>query len=209
MLQTATIQSNTLELLNELMAFPPLNSFYLAGGTALALEYGHRLSVDIDLFVDKPFDQEAILVELQHHFDPNHLQVLNISNNSINCIIQNVKVDLLAHQYPIIDKPIVEDNIRLLSIADIAAMKIGAASGRGSKKDFFDLHELLQHYSLAELLGFYKQKYSQNDIWFIVRSLTYFEDAEHSEEPIVLNKQLWSQVKHDIVISVENYLPQD
>jgi hypothetical protein len=69
MLQSATIQPNTLELLNKLMAFPPLNSFYLAGGTALALKYGHRLSVDIDLFVEKPFDQEAILVEIQHHLE--------------------------------------------------------------------------------------------------------------------------------------------
>lgn len=208
MLQTATIQPDTLGLLNNLMAYPPLSEFYLAGGTALALKYGHRLSVDIDLFIYKPFDQESILVGLQQHFKPDQLQVLNIANNSINCIIQNVKVDLLAHQYPAIDKPIIEDNIRLLSIADITAMKIGAASSRGSKKDFFDLHELLQHYSLAEILGFYKQKYAQNDIWFIVRSLTYFEDAEHSEEPIVLHNQKWEQVKLAIINAVENYLPQ-
>ncbi len=207
MLQTATIQPVTLELLNKLMAFPPLNNFYLAGGTALALQYGHRLSVDIDLFIDKPFDQESILVQLQQHFEPNQLQVLNISTNSINCIIQKVKVDFLAHQYPIIDKPIIEDNIRMLSIADIAAMKIGAAGSRGSKKDFFDLKELLKQYSLAALLGFYKQKYTQNDIWFIVRSLTYFDDAEQSEEPIVLNKQSWEGVKQDIVSAVEQYLP--
>jgi len=108
----------------------------------------------LDFFSTEEFDEQKLLQHLEKELNNNHLEyeIYSISESSINTFIEGVKVDILAHNYPIINDFIIEDEIRLASVEDISAMKLNAVSGRGSKKDFFDMYELLQHYPLEELL---------------------------------------------------------
>ena len=99
------------------------------------------------------------------------------------------------------------DDIRMYSIADISAMKIQAILGRAKKKDFWDLYELLQHYSLQQLIDWHKQKYpSQMLAISIPHAITYFAEAEESETPVSFKNQNWEQIKKGISKTVSDYL---
>ena len=101
----------------------------------------------------------------------------------------------------------VEDGIRFYSNADIAAMKIQAILGRAKKKDFWDLAELLQHYSLQQIMDWHKQKYpSQMLAISIPYAITYFVDADESDTPVSFKKQTWESVKKGISKAVSDYL---
>jgi predicted nucleotidyltransferase component of viral defense system len=97
--------------------------------------------------------------------------------------------------YVWLDVPVQEDNIRLASIKDIAPMKLAAITNRGTKKDFVDIYVLLNHLSLSEMLNLYSQKYSQDSDFFVLRSLTYFEDAEQNSDPEMLTAYKWETIK--------------
>ena len=200
MLSFRTIVPHTLELLKHLMAEPYLKDCRLVGGTALALQYGHRSSVDLDMFGDVPEDDIALL-EILEGFGK--VQGQKTSKNIKAFVVDNIKVDFVNYtHFPWIDDAVVEDGLRLASPKDIAAMKISAIEGRGSKKDFIDLYFLLQHYTLEEILGFYVQKYPQYSMFRVRMSLTYFEDAEQQEEPTMFEKVDWETVKESIVQEV-------
>jgi predicted nucleotidyltransferase component of viral defense system len=182
------------------MAEPYLKDCRLVGGTALALQYGHRSSVDLDMFGDVPEDDIALL-EILEGFGK--VQGQKTSKNIKAFVVDNIKVDFVNYtHFPWIDDAVVEDGLRLASPKDIAAMKISAIEGRGSKKDFIDLYFLLQHYSLEEILGFYIQKYPQYSMFRVRKSLTYFEDAEQQEDPIMFEKVDWETIKESIVQEV-------
>lgn len=120
-----------------------------------------------------------------------------------------VKTDIILHEYPYL-KPVEEiEGVRLLSVSDIIPMKLGAITGRGAKKDFWDIAELLDNYTIKEMLSLYKQKYTTDDIGFVVRSLTYFEDAKLQNEPISLKKVTWKQVKKKITDALKNYISNE
>ena len=199
MLQTQSVYPSTLELLNHLMQDAYFASFSLVGGTALALQYGHRISVDLDLFSETPFDTNALY---QHLFRYGELEVLGVSHDALNVFINQIKVDFIHYPYALIAPVIEKGNIRFLDVRDIAAMKLWAVSNRGSKKDFVDLFVLLDHFSLPELLGFFRQKYPQVQIFHVIRSLCYFEDAETAAEPIMLFDLSWESVKYRFVEAV-------
>ena len=123
--------------------------------------------------------------------------------------INGVKTDIVLHEYPYL-QPIQEINgIRFLSIPDIIPMKLGAVSGRGAKKDFWDIAELLYLYSIKEMLEFYKQKYVTDDIGFIVRSLVYFDDANLQTDPVSLKDITWDDVKKKIESAVKKYINEE
>ena len=124
-------------------------------------------------------------------------------------IVNGVKVDIVNYPYPWIDEPVISDGIVLAGIKDIAAMKLAAITNRGTKKDFIDYHFLLQRYPLDELIGFYKLKYSDSQLFTALKSLTYFEDAEEDPMPNMIQKVDWSEVKSDIGRRVSGYLIQD
>ena len=200
MLHPATVEPATLELLTRLMQQPMLGPFALAGGTNLSLRFGHRLSLDLDLFTNQSFSEQALFDELLTVF-PTAIKT-DQAKNTLSLIIEGVKVDLLAHRYPLI-APFTEDSgIRFWSVEDVIAMKLGAVSGRGAKKDFWDLAELLNHFSLLEMLGFFTAKYANSDPGYVVRSLTYFDDAESQTDPITLNDVTWPQVKQRVLQAV-------
>lgn len=201
MLYAATVEPNTLELLARLMQVPILKPFALAGGTNLALQFGHRLSVDLDLFTNESFPEQELFGELLTAF-PTTIKT-DEARNTLSLHIEGVKVDLLAHRYPLIRPYTDESGIRFWSVEDVIAMKLGAVSGRGAKKDFWDIAELLNHFSLDQMLGFFTEKYANSDPGYVVRSLTYFDDAEPQTDPMILNGKTWPEVKQRILQAVK------
>jgi len=189
------------------MEVPSIHQFSLVGGTALSLRFGHRSSEDLDLFFHEKFDQSEIIKVLENTFNQRFVYKLQQNQFGIFCFIDNIKVDIVHFPHLPIKAFELEDGIRLYSNADIAAMKIQAILGRGKKKDFWDLYELLQHYSLQQIIDWHKQKYpSQMLAISIPHAITYFFDADQSETPVSYKKQTWDSVKKGIQKSVNDYL---
>ena len=113
-------------------------------------------------------------------------------------LIDGVKVDLVNYKYDWIGSPVQEDVIRLAGVKDIAAMKVAAIIGRGTKKDFIDMNRLLQIYSLKEILDMYMQKYPDGSLFIAMKSLSYFEDAESDPMPFMFDEIDWGVVKASI-----------
>ena len=206
MLYYSTVKSTTLDLLKRLMNLSELSTFALAGGTALTLRYGHRISVDLDLFSSVDFDSDFIINVLSKEFSA--LVIHSTNNIGIFCYIDDVKVDFVKYHYFPIIAPIENENgIRILNDCDIIAMKVNAILRRGVKKDFWDIAELMQHYTIENFIDYYMQKYpNQRQLISIPRALTYFEDAEKSENPICQKDQTWEKVKAIIRSKANEYL---
>jgi predicted nucleotidyltransferase component of viral defense system len=189
------------------MEIPALQPFSLVGGTALALRYGHRSSIDLDLFYHERFDQPLIVSKLEEHFKQRFVYKQQQTQFGIFCFIDEIKVDIVHFPHLPISPIVKENGIRSYSSADIAAMKIQAILGRGKKKDFWDLYELLQHFSLQQIMDWHKQKYpSQMLAISIPHAITYFVDAEESETPVSFKNQTWESVKKGIQRTVSDYL---
>ena len=203
MLHLQTIHPDTLELLRKLSLLPELSQMRLVGGTALALQYGHRQSIDLDFFGDMTNAPDEIINKMSEFGD---CVVLNNQKSILQLVVSGVKVDVIDYSlYKWIDSPVCENGLKLASVQDIAAMKINAIEGRGSRKDFIDVYMLLKKYSLDEILGFYKQKYPNYSIFRALLSLTFFEDAERESMPIMLIDDSWEQMKNNILSVVEEY----
>ncbi|MCU0425281.1 MAG: nucleotidyl transferase AbiEii/AbiGii toxin family protein [Candidatus Kapabacteria bacterium] len=199
------VPAETLGLLRDLQALEILRSSYLVGGTALALYVGHRISEDIDLFIAESFqpsELEAIIA--QGH----SLTETGRAKNTLSARIDGVKADIITFAYPMLEPVAEVEGLRLASIPDIAAMKISAIINRGAKKDFWDIHHLLNLVSLAEILDFFQKKFRQHEILHALRALTYFDDAENFPDPITLLPVTWSQVKKDISNAVRHFSRQ-
>lgn len=200
MLQLQTVLPDTLELLKELSARPEMSGLRLVGGTALALQYGHRQSIDLDFFGAPQVEQDEI-IEMLSTLGP--ISILNRSRKILQVVLRNIKVDVIDYsQYPWISAPVVEDGVTLASPQDIAAMKINAVEGRGTRKDFVDIYFLLQHYSLSQMLDFYTQKYPNYSLFRALLSLTYFDDAEQQAMPKMLANASWEEIKTTITKEV-------
>jgi len=204
MLHTQTVTRATLDLLKALMSLPELSQFGLVGGTNLSLRFGHQLSIDLDLFTNEPFDSEITYNQLEARF-PNILQASQ-SETMLFLYINEVKIDMVLLPYPYLNPMEQIEDIRLVSLEDIAAMKLSAVARRGVKKDFWDIAELLDVFSLDQMLEFYKTKYSSRDIFHLLRSLVYFNDADPQKDPDPLNNATWSQVKIKVQNAVKKYL---
>jgi hypothetical protein len=152
MLHTNTVEPNILELLKRLMSIQFLNDFFLVGGTALSLQIGHRKSIDLNLFSTENFDTQEILTCLKPDL------IIQDSKKILRLVVQEIRVDFVSLPYPLIDKLVIEDKIRLASINDIVAMKLKAIAGRGSKKDFYDIYYLLNQFSVKEMILLFKEK---------------------------------------------------
>ena len=201
MLSYQTIESHTLELLRCLTDEPLLSELRLVGGTALALQYGHRNSVDLDFFGNLDEDEKALRCCLERI---GKVGVLKETKSIRIYDLDGIKIDFVDYsRYPWLDGPIVEDGLRLASPRDIAAMKVNAIEGRGTRKDFIDVYYLLQHYSLAEILDFYKEKYPEHSIFRALMSLSYFEDAEKQNMPEMFTADSWEKMKSFIIKQVE------
>lgn len=203
MLSIQTVYPNTLELLKSLASQPELAQTRLVGGTALAIQYGHRQSIDLDFFGLLPDDKEE-LVEMTKRVG--NVLVTNRSKMILQTVINQIKVDFVDYsRYKWIDEPVMGDGFVLASDKDIAAMKVNAIIGRGTRKDFIDLYVLLQRYSLSEIMAFYKQKYPEFSEYRALLSMTYFEDAEMQDVPKMFIDTSWDSMKSTIIEAVKVY----
>ncbi|HCX99933.1 MAG TPA: hypothetical protein DG754_07325 [Bacteroidales bacterium] len=205
MLHTQTVDDSTLELLRSLQQKEYLNGFFLVGGTALALYYGHRKSIDIDLSTNKAFDALWLLEQLQQDFT---IQLHFTSTNTIKGSINNVKIDLIAHRYQYLEEPLLYGDYRILSEKDIIAMKLNAISVSGQRsKDFINLFFALERHSIAEMISFYQEKYGQQGDMHVLKSLVFFDDVDLSDWPMLIKSPnlKWDEVKAKIEEKVLEY----
>jgi len=174
MLHRATVNKKLLVLLKKIMQDGILTDFKLVGGTALALQIGHRISIDLDLF------------------NPNYQ-----SKNTLKGEIDNIKIDFIAHQFVDLYPEIVIENIRLASLSDIAAMKVNAIVRSGERiKDYIDLAFLSSYYSLIEIQEFYSLKYPNSNSIMMFKALSFHNDINFNEPIKVINKNYnWESVK--------------
>ena len=184
MLYTETIEPSTLELLKSLQQKEYFQNFYLVGGSALALYYGHRRSDDIDLFSKDNFDAKQLLEQIHQDFS---YQLSNTAKSTLKGTISGVKVDVIAHRYPFLRDPITVDSISLLSEEDIIAMKLNAVSISGQRsKNFIDIYYGLKTYTISDMIDFYKTKYNQQDASHVLKSLIYFDDVDLADWPVLV-----------------------
>ena len=207
MLHYNTITPLLHSILADLMSANVFKDFRLVGGTALSLHRGHRMSVDIDLFSDAEYgslDFDAIDTFLRSNYsyvDTNNYDVIGmgkcyfIGDNQMNCI----KLDLF-YTDKFIDKTIVIDGLRLASIEEIIAMKMDVILRTGRKKDFWDIHELIDNYSISEMIALHEKRYHYtHDREILKQKFKDFEDADGDFEPDCLRGKYWGFIKLDLI----------
>lgn len=179
--------------------------FYLAGGTALALQIGHRQSIDFDWFISKLGDPEILFNRLKSaNID---FSVTSTAIETVYLNIDNIQVSFFGYNYPMLQPIIVHPvySMRMAGTGDIACMKLSAIASRGSRKDFTDLYFIVKLFKpLEDYLKLYTQKFSTRDIGHIVRSLVYFEDAESEPELAMLKPLSWNDLKSEFEMWVKN-----
>jgi len=189
------------------MRLSELQDFSLVGGTALSLRYGHRKSVDLDLFATEAFDREIVIRAISEEFGASFALTSSKAAWAIFGFIDSVKIDIVKYPHPRIADVIIEEDVRIYDDADISAMKIQAILGRGKKKDFWDLNELLLHHSLQWVMDRHNEKYPNQMLAIsIPNALVWFNDADESDDPVSLNGLSWADVKRSISRIVNTFL---
>lgn len=196
MLHISTVEPSTLELLKKLQQLPILRDTRLVGGTALALQLGHRKSIDLDFFGQVDVSSQDLQEALR---SIGTLTVLKESKNIHIYVLNGIKIDIVNYTYPWLDDVVCDNDIRLASPKDIAAMKITAIIGRGTRKDFADIYFLLRRYSLKCILDCYQQKYPDSSTFMAMKSLAYFDDAEEEPMPYMFADITWEEIKKSIL----------
>ena len=173
---------------------PLIQQSYLAGGTALALQLGHRVSEDLDFFTSEEFDEQQLLVEL------GELGLIrgSVAWRTIIGRINKTKFSLFYYKYPLLSETLEFEGIKLASKQDIAAMKIHAMEDRGVRRDFIDLFFLAKEFSIDQMLEFYDKKYDVLDerILHIIKSMGYFDDADDDDwKPEMIKEVDWEEIK--------------
>jgi len=200
------VSTKTKRVLESLDKIEIIKNFYLAGGTALALQLGHRKSIDLDLFSRRSFSTEKLKTILSQI---GKLKIYSEEKGTLNASINGVKISFLRYKYKMLF-PLIKysKNLKLASTQDIACMKIDAISSRGSKKDFIDLYFLLKKYSLKEILSLFDKKYQEIEYsrLHILKSLIYFQDAEGDPMSLMFENIDWNKVKRELRGSVRKFV---
>lgn len=192
MLRKETVSESTLELLKTLMNDELLKDFFLVGGTALSLQIGHRVSIDLDLFTMFSFDDNQMLSDLEDKYE---FQLDYQSKNTLKGEIDGVKVDLITHNYPLV-KPLLNfEGVRMASPDDIAAMKLNAISCNGTR--FIDIAYLSSSMTLSQMVDAYEEKYSSRNPALVIKALDYHKDINFNEPIEMLeSKYKWKDIEH-------------
>lgn len=188
------INKKTKCLLAALAKNNAIKNFYLAGGTALAMQYGHRKSIDLDWFNFKTFDTAKLKLSLSKI---DKITIDSEDKNTLDIKLSNVKLSFLGYPYQLLFPLINWHGIKLADHRDIACMKLDAVSSRGSKKDFIDLYFILQNLNFQELFRLFNKKYKNINFnkLHILKSLVYFADADKEPMPIMLKSINWIKIK--------------
>ena len=209
-LQYSTVKPQLRNILSWLMVEEIFNPFRLVGGTALSLQLGHRESVDIDLFTETSYGEinfDAIDRHLKDNFEyvdsPDVPVAIGKSYFIGSSAEDSIKLDLF-YTDPFIQPVLKIDNIRLATLDEITAMKIDVVSRGARKKDFWDLHELLESYSIPQMIRLHEERYPYtHDTNEILQNLTNFKIVDNDFEPICLKGKYWELIKLDFVEAIE------
>ncbi len=199
-----TLAPKTKSLLEQIAGQSFLNSFYLSGGTALALHLGHRESEDLDFFSQAGFDPSRLQIELEQI---TKLSSVEQDKGTLNCHAGDVQLQFLHYPYNLLNDPVVWNQIHVSSVEDIACTKLLTIASRGSKKDFIDLYFILKQYSLNNLFKLLQKKYPETDYnqIHILKSLVYFDDADNQVMPRMHIDAPWETIKANLVKTVKSF----
>jgi predicted nucleotidyltransferase component of viral defense system len=191
-----TVTADMRVILNEFSRSQVGAKFYLAGGTALSLQLGHRLSVDLDFFSPTE-DIPTIRPALEKSLAPFHPTLADSAWGNLVYLVRDVRIGFYGYGYELVAPLVESENAHLASIEDIALMKLDALLARAARKDFYDLYFICQKVSLRQILNLAPQKYpSTRDFETqTVKRLTYFENAEQDIDPTLLQPAAWEMVK--------------
>jgi len=203
MLYEKAVETTTLELLKRICSLPGLSNFALIGGTNLALRLGHRKSVDLYFFCSTLFSESELEQMIYKTFPGS--QIIHADYQTRQYFIKNIKVEFIGFRYPLLKDIETKNEIRLFSFEDTIAAKLNAVLGRGSKKDFYDIYEILKKHSLSTILDHFKKKFNQENVFPLLKSLNYFEDAENEPNPLSLKNISWEEVKKEINTKLLEY----
>jgi len=190
-----------LEILKRITAIAEFSNYYLVDGTALALQIGHRISIDLDFFGQNLLPKDKILQSIGHISEITALR--SSFEDSFNLYLGDLKIDIIRYDYKWIDDFVIQDGIRMCGLKDIAAMKISAVGGRSTQKDFYDIYFLLEKFTLLEMFGFFRQKYAVENLFHYITSLTFFEEADKDVQPKMIEPLKWDTVKKRIIKEIQ------
>lgn len=200
------IYPETLALLKSLMKDEELKDFRLAGGTAIALHCGHRISYDLDFFTELPIQRKILTTYLIEKYNC----TINTSYDYFisGFIIfkkRNIKVDFVKY-YPWVEKSTNHNNLRLASLEELAAMKLQAITNRGKRRDFYDIFILLKHFSIQEFQHLYSKKFPDGNFALVLKSLEYTVDADKDDENLTLFfDESWTVIKQQIKAALRKF----
>ena len=177
--------------------------FNLVGGTSLSLQIGHRISIDLDLFTFEDYDSQTLIKALE---SLGEVDILVDKPPFLQVRLDNLKMDFLKFPYPLVKEYNEIEGVRLVKLDLIAVMKFLAIARRGVKKDFVDLYFLLEKYSITEIVHIFETRLPHVDMFHVIKSLTYFDDAEIDVNPKMLIKVSWQTIKKVISQKVGDYL---
>ena len=203
MLYKATVEKGTLDLIKQLCTDEKIKDFTLVGGTALALQIGHRISVDIDLFARSEFDSGKLAAYLKKNYNA---EIVNSFNNTVFSFIGNIKVDMLTHPYDWLQTSRAIENIRMASLDDIAAMKVHAIVNSGARmRDFADIAFLLEHRTLGQILKAYTDKYPLASAEIARLGLLYYDEISKKTDINYTDRAFtWAEIENRIKEAVVN-----
>lgn len=206
------LTANQSKVLRKLGPIATAQGFYLAGGTALALQLGHRRSLDFDWFCRKrKLEPNALAEDLSH----NGIKLTNkeMAARTLHCKVDRVPVSFLSHPYRSLERLVsfAEFGIRLAPVRDICCMKLAAVGDRGSRKDFIDIYAIgkVTGMGIKEMLKLYQAKYGSEDVSHLVFALAYFEDADAEASPELMMQVEWTQIKTTISRWLNDYYIAD
>ena len=201
MLHLSTVEKETYAALTAIFSIPEIKeNFALAGGTSIALQLGHRTSIDLDIFTSKNFNPKELETIVSSHpaiaFD-----FVNSNRTMLFGYVNKIKCDFVLEPSILLQPFIGYENVNYFHLQDIAAMKMHTICGRGKKKDFFDIYALLEKYQWKDLIMLFIKKYDEDQLFFLWRSIVYFDDA--NEDPDIkglepFNKS-WNEIKEIIL----------
>ncbi|MBS1640179.1 MAG: nucleotidyl transferase AbiEii/AbiGii toxin family protein [Bacteroidetes bacterium] len=200
MLHTKAVESRTLGVIQSLCNKDYMHPYLLVGGTALALQIGHRTSTDIDFFINHPHDTNQLLINLKNDFLINEK---NAYRHALFVDVEGIKTDIVYQKCNIIDEPKIIDGVKMASLKEIAPMKLLALTNRGRKRDFIDIYFLMKEFTLERMLFFFKEKFENDNFYLITRSLIYFEDADKDHDLKYFFNETWNEIKKYIVHEVK------
>lgn len=188
------ISADTLRGIKKLGKSGILGQAYLAGGTALVLHLGHRVSYDLDFFTPDVFEENSLA---EHLGTVGEFVKEKVSWRTVFGTFEKMKFSIFYYEYPLVAETVAFEGMQIVQPQDIAAMKLLAISDRGMKRDFVDLYFMRTLFTLEQVFEWYGVKFGRLEErrYHLLRGLTYFEDADRDQQLHMLAPLDWDQVK--------------